>query len=66
MSTDLSQNLRGLVCRELGADLRTLAEHIDAGRLTPVLDRTYPLADAPEAIAHVHSGQARGKVVITV
>jgi NADPH:quinone reductase-like Zn-dependent oxidoreductase len=39
---------------------------IDAGKLTPILDRTYPLADTAEGLRHVEQGHARGKVVITV
>ena len=39
---------------------------IEAGKLTPVLDRTYPLADTAEGRRRVEQGHARGKVVITV
>ena len=39
---------------------------IEDGKLTPVLDRTYPLADTAEGLRHVEQGHARGKVVITV
>ncbi|WP_410635973.1 NAD(P)-dependent alcohol dehydrogenase [Amycolatopsis sp. cmx-4-83] len=56
--------LRGLVARERGANLETLRELIEAGKLTPVLDRTYPLADAAAAIGHLHAGRAAGKVVL--
>lgn len=45
--------------------LRTLAEMIEAGQVRPVIDRSYPLADVPEALAYVERGQARGKVVIS-
>jgi NADPH:quinone reductase-like Zn-dependent oxidoreductase len=47
-------------------DLRALSELIDAGRIRPVVDRTYPLAEAPEAVAYLRAGHARGKVVVTV
>jgi NADPH:quinone reductase-like Zn-dependent oxidoreductase len=47
-------------------DLATLTELIDGGKVTPVIDRTYPLSEAPEAIGYVGEGHARGKVVITV
>jgi NADPH:quinone reductase-like Zn-dependent oxidoreductase len=47
-------------------DLVDLTRLIDAGNLTPVIDRTYPLAQTPEAMAAVATGHARGKVVITV
>jgi NADPH:quinone reductase-like Zn-dependent oxidoreductase len=46
--------------------LLTLTALIEAGNLTPVLDRTYPLADTAEGLRHVEQGHARGKVVITV
>ncbi|WP_249997816.1 NAD(P)-dependent alcohol dehydrogenase [Actinoplanes sp. M2I2] len=49
--------------RELLAELRELAE---AGRLRPVIDRTYQLAEVPEAIRYVEEEHARAKVVITV
>ena len=39
---------------------------IEAGKLTPVLDRTYPLAGTAEGLRRVEQGHARGKVVITV
>jgi NADPH:quinone reductase-like Zn-dependent oxidoreductase len=48
------------------AALAELAELIDAGRITPVIDRTYPLGEAPEAIRRLVSGGAVGKIVITV
>ena len=43
-----------------------LQELIDAGKVTPVVDRTYALAEAPAAIRYVKDGRARGKVVIAV
>ena len=46
--------------------LFTLTRLIEAGKLTPVLDRTYPLADTVEGLRRVEQGHARGKVVITV
>ena len=47
-------------------DLLVLKEVIEAGKVTPVIDRTYPLAQTSEAIGYVGDGHARGKVVITV
>jgi NADPH:quinone reductase-like Zn-dependent oxidoreductase len=47
-------------------DLLVLKELIEAGKVTPVVDRTYPLSETPEAIAYLEKGQPRGKVVITV
>jgi NADPH:quinone reductase-like Zn-dependent oxidoreductase len=45
-------------------DLKFLSEHIVAGKLIPVIDRTYPLKEVPEAIRHWEQGHARGKTVI--
>jgi len=47
-------------------DLLVLKELIEAGKVTPVIDSTYPLSEAPEAIRYMHEGHAHGKVVITV
>jgi NADPH:quinone reductase-like Zn-dependent oxidoreductase len=47
-------------------DLAALKELIEAGKLTPVMDRTYPLAETPQAISQVGEGHAHGKVAITV
>jgi NADPH:quinone reductase-like Zn-dependent oxidoreductase len=46
-------------------DLLAVTALIDAGKLTPVVDRTYPLADAAEGVRHVEQGHARGKAVVT-
>jgi NADPH:quinone reductase-like Zn-dependent oxidoreductase len=48
------------------ADLEALRQHIEAGHFTPVVDTTYPLTEVPEAIRHLESGRARGKIAITV
>jgi len=47
-------------------DLLALTELIESGKVTPVIDRTYPLSELPEAIRYLEKGHARGKVVITV
>ena len=47
-------------------DLVALKELVEAGKVTPVIDGTYPLSETPEAIGHVGDGHARGTVVITV
>jgi NADPH:quinone reductase-like Zn-dependent oxidoreductase len=46
-------------------DLAYLKDLIEDGRLRPVIDRTYPLSEAREAVRYVGTGQARAKVVIT-
>ena len=48
------------------ADLVALKELVETGKLTPVLDATYPLAETREAIGHVGAGHARGTVVVSV
>ena len=52
--------------KDPGDRLVVLKELIEAGKLTPVIDRTFPLSEAAEAIRYLESGRARGKVVITV
>ena len=47
-------------------DLVALKELIEAGKVTPVLGRTYPLSRAAQAIDHIGTGHAQGKVAITV
>lgn len=47
-------------------DLNVLRELIEAGKVTPVIDRTYPLSKTPDAIRYLEQGHARGKVVVTV
>ena len=48
------------------ADLTVLRDLLQAGKVTPVVDRTYPLAGAAEAIRYLETGHARGKIVITM
>jgi NADPH:quinone reductase-like Zn-dependent oxidoreductase len=52
--------------KDPGDRLVVLKELIEAGKITPVIDRTFPLSEVPEAIRYLESGQVRGKVVITV
>ena len=47
-------------------DLRYLKDLIEAGEVTPMIDRTYPLTEAAEAIGYLEEGHARGKVVLTL
>ena len=46
-------------------DVVLLKELIEAGKVKPVIDRTYALAEVPEALRYLDAGRARGKVVIT-
>ena len=60
------QNMRMFINKERSADLQYLTELIDAGKVTPIIDRTYPLRQTPEAIRYLEEGHSRGKIVITV
>jgi NADPH:quinone reductase-like Zn-dependent oxidoreductase len=66
LSRFVSQDLKAFVNNERYEDLITLTELIEAGKVTPVVERTYPLVDAPQAIRHLEQGKARGKLVITI
>jgi NADPH:quinone reductase-like Zn-dependent oxidoreductase len=66
LSALVRQRLRPLVSKERKDDLVVLKGLIEAGKVTPVIDRTYPLGEVPEAIRYLQEGHARGKVVITV
>jgi NADPH:quinone reductase-like Zn-dependent oxidoreductase len=52
--------------KDPGDRLVVLKELIEAGKITPVIDRTFPLSEVPEAIRYLETGQAQGKVVISV
>ncbi|MFE3493445.1 NAD(P)-dependent alcohol dehydrogenase [Streptomyces sp. NPDC059175] len=58
--------LRALFTVERPEDLRSLREAIESGTVVPVVDRTFPLAEVPEAIRYAQRGQARGKVVVSL
>jgi len=57
----------GMILADLNKDdLATLAGLMEAGKVTPVIDRTYKLSEAAEALRYLETGHARGKVVVTV
>ena len=60
------QRLRALTAKERRADLLFLNGLFDAGQVTPAIDRTYPLAEVPDAIRHLERGDVGGKLVITL
>jgi len=66
MSLVVSQNLGTLTSSENSADLVALKELIESGKVTPRVDKTYPLGDVPMAIRYMTDGHAGGKVVISV
>ena len=62
----LKQRVVMYISKTNRTDLTTLAELREAGKLRPVIDRTYPLSEAAEAIRYLGTGQARAKVVVEV
>ena len=66
VSCFVGQSLRPFLVSPKLKDLVVLKELIEAGKITPVIDRAYPLSEAAQAIDHVGAGHARGKVAITV
>jgi NADPH:quinone reductase-like Zn-dependent oxidoreductase len=66
LSPFVGQTLRSLISKEDHEYLIALAELVEAGKVTPVIDRNYPLSEVPKAIRYLEEGHARGKVVITV
>jgi NADPH:quinone reductase-like Zn-dependent oxidoreductase len=77
--TGLSRQLRALALspfvrqrltirfpKETHVDIERLVELIEAGQLTPVIDRTYELAAAADAMRHLEAGHARGKIAIAI
>jgi NADPH:quinone reductase-like Zn-dependent oxidoreductase len=62
----LRRRIRPLIHKDRQEDLATLKELIESGRVTPVVDRTFPLGDVAEAIEYVRQGRARGQIVIAV
>ena len=65
-STFVSQRLRPLPSRQNQAELLAVTGLIEGGKLMPVIDRTYPLADTAKGLRTVEQGHTRGKIVITV
>ncbi|MEP6462387.1 MAG: NAD(P)-dependent alcohol dehydrogenase [Frankiaceae bacterium] len=66
LSPFLRQRLTMVVCRQRASDLEALTELIEAGKVTPRIDRTYPLDQVPEAVRYLEAGEVRGKVAITI
>lgn len=61
-----SQKMLFYIAKINREDLLTLKEMVEAGKVTPVVDRTYPLSEAAEALTYLETGHARAKVVVTV
>ena len=66
LSPFVSQKMVSFTVKPNKEDLQFLRQLIETGKLAPVIDRTYPLAEVPEAIRYLEEGHPRGKVVISV
>jgi len=62
----VSQKMIFFMAEQRKDDLAVLRELLETGKVTPVIDRTYPLSEVPAAIRYLETGHARGKVVITI
>jgi NADPH:quinone reductase-like Zn-dependent oxidoreductase len=60
------KRIRILAVQPNTEDVDFMKELIEAGKVAPIIDRTYPLSEVPDAIGYVGEGHAKGKVVITV
>ena len=60
------QQVASFLAQPNQADLLTLKELVERGKVVSVIDRTYPLAQTAEAIRYLETGRARGKVIVTV
>ncbi len=61
-----SQKMTFFIARMKTADLEALRELIEAGRVTPVVERSYPLSEIADAMGYLGTGHAQGKLVVTV
>jgi NADPH:quinone reductase-like Zn-dependent oxidoreductase len=66
LSPFVRQRMGTFIAKERREDLEALRELLEAGTVAPVVDRTFPLGEVPEAIRYLRDGRARGKVVIAV
>jgi NADPH:quinone reductase-like Zn-dependent oxidoreductase len=60
------KRLRPVISKETLPDLEALAQLVEAGSVKPVVGKTYPLIEAPDAVRELQRGHARGKIVVTV
>jgi NADPH:quinone reductase-like Zn-dependent oxidoreductase len=66
LSRFVSRKVVTVLAKPRKEDLALAGELIEAGRVTPVIDRRYCLSEAPEAVRYLEEGHARGKVIITL
>jgi NADPH:quinone reductase-like Zn-dependent oxidoreductase len=66
LSLLVRQRLTAYISKHRQTDLDTLRQLIGTGQVTPLIDRAYPLSEAPAALRHLAKGQAQGKIAITI
>ena len=66
ISAFLRQRLTLLATKERASDYESLTDLIEAGKVVPSLDRTFPLDEAPDAVRLLETGAVRGKLAITL
>ncbi len=66
LSPFVRQRLTMFIAKQRASDLERLTDHIEAGTVTPSIDRTFSLDQVPEAMRYLEAGKARGKVAITI
>jgi NADPH:quinone reductase-like Zn-dependent oxidoreductase len=66
LSPFLRQRLTMFIAKQRSSDLERLSVLIEAGNVTPSLDRSYPLEEAPDAVRQLASGQVREKLAISI
>jgi NADPH:quinone reductase-like Zn-dependent oxidoreductase len=66
LSPLVPQRLTMYISAHRHGDLEALRQRVEAGHVTPIVGKTYPLPEVPEAIRHLEGGRAQGKIAITV
>ncbi|HKQ36955.1 MAG TPA: NAD(P)-dependent alcohol dehydrogenase [Verrucomicrobiae bacterium] len=66
VSPFIPQKFKGFIAKTLKADLAVLRDLMREGKLTPVIDREYPMSETAEALRYLEEGHARAKIVITI
>jgi NADPH:quinone reductase-like Zn-dependent oxidoreductase len=66
LSLVVSQRLTMLTSNERHSSLEEVTDLIEAGNVTPAIDRTFPLDEASAAMRQLEAGHVRGKIVITI
>ena len=62
----VGQTLGGFTAKTTREDLQALSELIEAGKVTPVVDRTFDLVESPDAVRYLAEGHPAGTIVVTV